>query len=110
MLGWKLFEMASKGWDVDFVPLLVGPFVFGLKIVSKVCAIDVETDVGIQISVISNLVDGDRHSGRSDMCRGASWFRFRESIEFRREFVDIHVEFCIRRQFVAGEFCILIVD
>ena len=71
MFGWKLFEVASKRWDVDFVPLRVGPFVFCLKIVSKVCAVDVETDICIQISVVSNLVDGDRLSGRRDMCRGA---------------------------------------
>ena len=58
MFGWKLFEVTSKRWNVDFVPLLVGPFVFGLKIVSKVCAIDMESDVGVQISVVSNLVDG----------------------------------------------------
>ena len=88
--------MASKGWDIDFVPLLVGPFVFRLKIVSKVCVVDVEPDVGIQISVVSDLVDGDRHSDRRDMCRGASWFCFRESMEFRCKFVNIHVEFCIR--------------
>jgi hypothetical protein len=43
MFGWELFEMASKGWNVDFVPLLVGPFVFGLKVVSKVCAVELET-------------------------------------------------------------------
>ena len=108
MFGWKLFEVTSKRWDVDFVPLRVGPFVFGLKIVSKVCAIDMESDVGVQISVVSNLVDGDRHSGRGDMCRGAAWFCFRNRVEFRREFVNIHVEFCIRRQFIIGEFCILV--
>jgi hypothetical protein len=54
----------------------------------------VESDVSIQIAVVSGLVDGDGHSGRGNVCRGTSaWFRFGKSMEFRHEFVDIHVEF-----------------
>ena len=103
-----LLAVAYEGWNIDFVPCPVCPFVFHVKVVSEVCAVDVESNVGIQIAIVGGLVDGDRHSGRGNVCCGALWFRFGKSMKFCCEFVNIHVEFRVRRQFVVCEFCILV--
>ena len=54
---WKFLYVSSKGGKIQFVPGLVGPGVLCLKVVSQVSAVDVESEVSIKVSVVSDSID-----------------------------------------------------
>ena len=58
VLGRYAFQISTKGGKINFVPDFVGPVMFILKKVSEASAIDVESQVRMEVAIISDLVDG----------------------------------------------------
>ena len=53
------FQLSAKGGNVNFITDFVSPVAFVLKKVSEVSTIDVESQVRIEVAIVSCLVDRD---------------------------------------------------
>ena len=74
---WNFLDVLTKCWEIKFVPRLVGPGMFCLKVVAHISAVYVESKVGVKISIVSDFVDGNGNFGGWDVCRGSDWLRAR---------------------------------
>ena len=59
VLGRYTFQVSTEGGEVNFVPDFIGPVMFVLKKVTGVASVDMESQIRIEVTIISCLVDRD---------------------------------------------------
>ena len=59
VLGRYMFQVSTKGGEVNFVPDFIGPVVFVLKKVTEVASVGMESQIRIEVTIISRMVDRD---------------------------------------------------
>ena len=59
--------MAAKGREIYRVLSRIGPFVFCLEVPSYIAAVDLKSDVVVNITCIEDMVNGDRDFGGNNV-------------------------------------------
>jgi hypothetical protein len=100
--------MATKGREIDQVPCHSGPFVFRLEVSSDISAVDLESDVFVDIACIADMVDGNRYSCGSNVFGGLLRLGTWEIVKIRDKLVRIYIQFGILGQFFIFGMVVLV--
>ena len=70
LVFWRNFlDVLAECWKIKFVPCLVEPGMFCLEIVlAHISAVYMKSKVCVEISIISDFVDGNGNFGGRDVC------------------------------------------
>ena len=89
--------MTAKGVHVDRIPYCVGPFMGLLKIIFGVSTVDMISNVGVQVPVKSNFVDGYGYLRRRKMSCASMRLAFLFSMVVGGKSISVDVQFRVER-------------
>ena len=96
MIEWYRFEMSAQGRKIYCFPCPVGPSMLRLEVLAEVSAVDLKSEVGVNVAGIPYVVDHDGYfGGWNNVCCRRLWFETWSVVLLCRKFVNVYVQFCV---------------